>query len=515
MPPGIAGGATLDDLFQRAVKRRPGALALRDPPNRASFSEGEPKALTYAEADRVISAIAGRLRRIGLANDAIVAMQLPNTVEAVLTLLAVLRAGLIAMPLPLLWREADAVAALNRVGASALIVSGRIGAFDQNQLALQVASQVFAIRYVCGFGSDVPDGVVPLGALFASEPFDPIPPVEHEDLLPLGPAAHLAVLTWDVSADGLVPVARSHAELAAGGLAVLLEGRFPRDARILTAMTMSSFAGLAVSLVPWLLVGGTLVLHHPFDPHAFAAQQRDLDVVVLPGPLLAASVNAGILPTSSSVQHVIGLWRAPERLSRAPIWRDSTIGVVDVQAYGETGIIPARRGANGLPATVAFGPIALPQGAKDAVSLGEVCRTAKGTVAMRGPMVPRCPFPAGVERTALPHLKVSADALVDTSYPCRINGDDAALVVTGPPPGMISVGGYRFVMRELQDVVGEINGAATLAALPDALAGHRLGGAAPDQPAVQHALADRGVSPLVVQAFGTRQREPESRAREA
>ena len=28
------------------------------------------------------------------------------------------------------------------------------------------------------------------------------------------------------------------------------------------------------------------------------------------------------------------------------------------------------------------------------------------------------------------------------------------MVVTGPPPGMVSVGGYRFVVRDLQDIVG-------------------------------------------------------------
>ena len=90
-----------------------------------------PGSLTYAQADRMISAIAGRLRRMGLRRDAIVGLQIraiPS--RACSSLLAVLRAGLIAMPLPLLWRRAEAVAALNRVGANALIVSGRIGAVD-------------------------------------------------------------------------------------------------------------------------------------------------------------------------------------------------------------------------------------------------------------------------------------------------------------------------------------------------------------------------------------------------
>ena len=120
-----------------------------------------------------------------------------------------------------------------------------------------------------------------LNDLFSVETPDPLPPPEDRPYPP-GPAAHLAVITWDVSADGAIPVARSHAELATGGLAVLLESRLQQDATILTTLTMSSFAGLASALLPWLLVGGTLALHHPFDP--------DLEAMLLPqvGDVVAA-----------------------------------------------------------------------------------------------------------------------------------------------------------------------------------------------------------------------------------
>ena len=40
---GIGGRATLDDLFRRAAARRPDAIALIDPPNRASFTDGQPR----------------------------------------------------------------------------------------------------------------------------------------------------------------------------------------------------------------------------------------------------------------------------------------------------------------------------------------------------------------------------------------------------------------------------------------------------------------------------------------
>ena len=98
--PHIGGRATLDDLFKRAATRRPDAMALLDAPDRERVSDGAPRALTYRQADRVVSAIAGRLRRMGLHTDAIVAIQMASTVENVLTILGVLRAGLIAMRFP-------------------------------------------------------------------------------------------------------------------------------------------------------------------------------------------------------------------------------------------------------------------------------------------------------------------------------------------------------------------------------------------------------------------------------
>src|SRR5262249_23897594 len=60
------GAATIDDLFRRVVAARPNAPALIDPPDRASFTDGAPRRLTWAEADRVVSAIANLLRSLAL-----------------------------------------------------------------------------------------------------------------------------------------------------------------------------------------------------------------------------------------------------------------------------------------------------------------------------------------------------------------------------------------------------------------------------------------------------------------
>ena len=58
---------------------------------------------------------------------------------------------------------------------------------------------------------------------------------------------------FELGEGGIVPVARSHAELMAGGLAVLLESGIGPHAVIQSTLAPSSFAGICLSLVPWLL----------------------------------------------------------------------------------------------------------------------------------------------------------------------------------------------------------------------------------------------------------------------
>ena len=500
---GIAGHATLDDLFRRAAARRPDAVALADPPNRASFTDGEPRRLTYAQADRMISALAARLLGMNLGTDGIVALQIANTVDGVLASLAVLRAGLIAMPLPLLWRRAAVVAALSRTGARALIVSGRIGATDHFDLAIHAAAEVFGVRHVCGFGRDPPDGVIPLDDLHAAGNLDPLPARAGAgaDALPAG--AHLAFVTWDVAGDGIVPVARSHAELIAGGLAVLLESRLPQDATILSTIPLGSFAGIASALVPWLMVGGTLVLHHPFEAAAFSRQCRKMhcDSVVVPGQLVSRLAQAGLLSGRDDLMSVVAVWRAPEQLARAPDWRDAAVAMIDVPVFGEIGLIAARRGAGGRPTPMPVGPVPAPRRTGGALIVAEIAASPNGTVALRGPMVPRRAFPLGVERTLLPQIRADADGFVDTGFGCEVGPFTAVLIVTAPPPGLVSFGGYRFAVREIDELVNHIDATGTLAVLPDALAGHRLAGSAKDPERLRRALRSAGVNPLLVDAF--------------
>src|SRR4029077_8367752 len=324
-----ASRITIDEIFRRVAQRRPEALALVDAPNRKTFTDGAPRRLTFAQADRVVSAIAGRLRHMGLPTDSIIGIQLPNIAENILAILGVMRAGMIAAPLPLLWRRADAVTALSRVDAKALITCGHVGGFDHCQLAMRIAADVFSIRYVCGFGAGLPDGVVPFDDLFTAQKLDPVPPLERERAS--NPAAHLAAITFDSGEAGVIPVARSHLQLLAGGLGVLLESLLVEDAPQLSTLAPSSFAGICLTLLPWLLSGGKLSLHHPFDPPVLFGQWRGDDrcgALVIPGPVAFRLAEAGVFSRTGPAC-VLAPWRSPERLGTSPDWRERDTVLVD------------------------------------------------------------------------------------------------------------------------------------------------------------------------------------------
>lgn len=500
---GADAGTTLDDILRLNAKRRPDAIALADPPNRAAFTDGKPHTLTYAQADRMVSAIAERLRGVGLPVDSIVATQFANTSESVLALLGIMRAGMIAAPMPLLWRRADCIAALSRIGTKALMTCARVGGADHASLAMQVAAEIFPIRHVCGFGASLPEGFMSFDDLFAEAvcgagiPFAP----DRRDHA----ALHVAAMTFDTTPEGIVPVARSHAELLAGGLSVLAESRLAPDSIVLSSLPAASFAGIALTLVPWLLTGGTLRLHQPFDAPALSAQlqEQPCDLAILPGSLVAQLAEAEILVRPHGPKSILAFWRAPERLALSAPWRMADVNLIDVAIFGEIGLCAMHR-TEGNPALIPSGKMRAPQGTPGAVIVADIARTPAGTIGFGGPMAPRHPFPAHAAKSFASYFRTGDDGTIDTGYPCRADPETGGLAVTGPPAGLISVGGYRFSMREVLDVVTQADNEASVAALPDTFAGHRLAGASKDRTAMRHALAAVGLNPLIVRAFRDR-----------
>jgi hypothetical protein len=488
---------TLDGLFRRILSRKPDALALLDPPNKQRITGQPPKRLTFAEADRAISALSAHFIEAGLPNNSVIAVQLPNTVEFMLTVLAAYRAGLVVALLPLLWRQAELTSALNRTGARAIVTSGKIDGIIYADLAMNAAADAFSIRHVCGFGNELPEGMASLD--LALEIQSATSRAVTQD------GRRAAMISFDLTVDGFRPVPRTHLNLIAGGLALSLESSLPQGSIAMSAFAPCSFAGLASSLVVWLLSGGTLALHHPFDDEVLeqTINEHACETLIAPAQLAVRLGEIDLVSRLPSLRNVIGLWRAPEQVASSPAWTAEQAALTDVYLFGEVGLFGARRAADGAPALILPGPHGAPRSVPGSSISGEILLTPRGTLALRGPMV----TPAAYAPPSAPSDSLAAPPprdFVDTDYAARLDRSTGAICITAPPSGIMAVGGYRFLSQDLQEWGRRLGQGALLTALPDRLSGHRLAGRAQDNARAREALSELGLNPLMVEAFRDR-----------
>lgn len=475
---------TLDAVFRRNVLMQPGALALADPPERTMLMGGAPRQLNYAEADAAISRLAHQLKALGLPEQAVVAIQLPNTVEAIITLLAVLRAGMIALPLPMLWRRSDLVTALREIAPRALITTARFGDERPAEAACEVAAELFTLGFPCAFGADPPDGVIPLEiearAGGGSEPFPALRGIS---------SSHFAIATFDASRQGPYAVARSHSQWLAAGFAIAMEANIAAGDSIVSTLPPASLAGIASAFLPWLMVGGTLQLSHGFSPLTAAMAPAGAH---LAAPAIALQSLA--TKDTDGFATCIALHRGPQTLG-LDLSRLHCDAIVDMQVFGETGFTALRRIAKIMPSPIPVGKITAPVETEGAPVVIETRRLADGTLAVRGAMVPDKPITIG-GHTSPAQLEFDVDNFVRTNLKCH--GSGGALVIEAMPEGILQIGGLRFGFDEIAMRVAKASPGAELAVARDPLLGMRGVIEAPDAERAMRELDEAGHSGVII-----------------
>lgn len=266
------GDTTVDDLLRQAVARDPGRLAIADAPNRADFAHGMPARLTFWEVDRAVDRLVSEFAAVGVTNESIVVVQLPNVVELVLTCLACARVGAVVSPLPVQFGRHEigqVIEVLQRVDA---VVTAshfkRVSlAATWNEVLDEQGGEATSLLLFDSSG-----GLVPRAVRIA-ETIRQSPNDKSTGRRPRIDADEIFTICWTsgtIAAPKGVP--RSHNNWVLYSRMVAEACDLHDGERILSPFPIVNLSGIGISLLVWLHQAGTLHLHHPFSADVFLEQ---------------------------------------------------------------------------------------------------------------------------------------------------------------------------------------------------------------------------------------------------
>jgi acyl-CoA synthetase len=272
------GTRRIHDWFADSARANPERIALCDPPNREAIVGGTPRRLSWRELERAVEGLAGVLAALGVVKDDVVLVQLPNCVELPIAYLACLRLGAIITPVPVQYREHELAHILGLTQPKLVLTAERIlkhGHLDMlGRLSLGAgATTVLGLHEIpaAGVGAQVAD-------------------VDANDI---------ATICWTSGTEGVPKgVPRSHNEWLAIPENIIVSAGLRPGAHLLNPFPLVNMGGIAGQLLPWLILGGRLVMHHPFSLELFLDQLRDEEIdysVAAPALLTTLAQSADLL----------------------------------------------------------------------------------------------------------------------------------------------------------------------------------------------------------------------------
>ena len=293
------GDLTLWQLFQLRLQTRAAFEAAVDAPNRSEFAPGSPQRWTWQQLATQAEQFCTILLREGIKKDDVVLVQLPNIVEQFAIYLACARLGVIVTPVPVQYREHELAHIVASTKAVAAITLSRIG---KDYAAAQVISDLRAtqpsLKAVLAWGDNLPEGVADLGAQApaSSDEIDQLLEIERQANVT---ADDVFTICWTSGTEASPKgVPRSHNEWLVIAPSIIEAGELPEHARLLNPFPMVNMAGISTTFVSFLVLGATVLQHHPFSLPVFLQQLREesIDYTVAPPPVLNLLLqNAALL----------------------------------------------------------------------------------------------------------------------------------------------------------------------------------------------------------------------------
>ena len=265
---GIWSSETLIDRFKKHVLNMSDNVCMIDPMNKKDLLGLEPERLTYKEFDRAVDATAEALIARGLKKDDIVMVQIPNCWELAMLYLAIARTGAIISPAPVLLRESEMTYIAEITKAKIFITTEKFNNFSHKEMGKILQKKCKDLKEIITYEEirEMCKGEV-TGKL------DNIK-IDSNDVF---------TICWtsgtEASPKGC-PL--SHNNWI--GMASLQDavGLKSGDTLMVTG-PMVNMAAVGTIFIPWLVFGGSIVIHHPFEPTIFMTQimQEKVNYLIL------------------------------------------------------------------------------------------------------------------------------------------------------------------------------------------------------------------------------------------
>lgn len=264
---------SIGDLFERVRWSRPDATALVGRPG--AFESEDHRRLTYEQADVLANRVANALAADGLCNGDIVLLFCENSVEAVVTKIAMAKAGVVAAPVnPSL--APDVVAQLvDTIGPAAVIADAHL----LPALAPLLDEKGVRTCFSIAVGADAPAGVATFGEYVVGfDDREPATTIHGDDIW------QLLFTSGSTAAPKAVMVSHTNSYMSASAWSTLLGRglRTERDVVLGTGLPMVYHVGDTL-LYAAFLDGGSIVLDRRPDPVATARMVSEEAVTTLWG----------------------------------------------------------------------------------------------------------------------------------------------------------------------------------------------------------------------------------------
>ena len=259
------GDDTLHGLLASNAKQYPDTLAVADQPNRLDLTGDEPCRLSFTELDVASDQLACQLLDRGISTGDRVIVQLPNIVELVVCYMAFSKIGAIISPVPVQYGSHELEHISATISPVAIVTLNRFGALELAKTAESITNGSVQLLV---FGTD-------LNITSTLDPEKCLQVRNHQERYSTG-ADYILTISWTSGTTGTPKgVPRSHNMWVATARCCAEAGNYKQGDRFLNIFPLVNMASIGGFLYPALLLGCSIILHHPLDPGLYLTQLQN------------------------------------------------------------------------------------------------------------------------------------------------------------------------------------------------------------------------------------------------